>query len=63
MAKSPTLSLLGKAAIIKEPSAIKITLKIIELLRPILSANEPKSHEPIGRIKKPSAKIPKAFIC
>lgn len=55
--------MLGKAAIIKELKAIKTTDITIDFLRPTLSAKEPKSQEPIGCIKNPAAKTPKALIC
>ena len=51
----------GSTATISEPAHIRMTAIIIEVRRPRVSAIRPNSQLPIGRIRKPAAKIPAAF--
>lgn len=44
-----------------EPAHIISTEIIIELRRPCLSAIQPNSQPPSGRMKKPAAKMPAVF--
>ena len=54
---------LGNAVKYISRAGKKCPEKTIEDLRPILSANDPKTQDPMGRIKNPRAKIPNAEIC
>lgn len=56
-ANAPIVSRVGMIAMANDPAAIRLTLNVSAARRPCRSANQPKNHEPTGRIKKVTAKI------
>ena len=55
---APINAYVGRTAIIKEPAHIISTEMIIAVRRPCVSAIQPNSQPPRGRMKKPAANTP-----
>jgi len=55
---TPMVTYPGVKVMIADPTAMSMTDSVNALRRPNRSANRPSRYPPMGRIRKPTAKIP-----